>query len=387
MKFGSLIVLGCLVIVSAPRSAFTQVSSDEVRSGLASSEADLATAANRIDEIRDAAVDYLRNVAQSDDGSFGDRSRIGITAVVTAGLLGSGVPAEDPMVAKALEFLLAFQQEDGGFYSLESNHTNYETCLIIMALTKANENGKYDELLAGAEAYVKKMQWDETEGKSRDDLEYGGAGYGSKSRPDMSNTAFLIETLNSLGRGKEDPAIQKALLFVSRCQNLESSYNESPFAALIDDGGFYYTVAAGGESKTTPAQEPNGGLRSYGSMTYAGLKSMIFAGVERDDERVQAAVKYLYSNYSVDENPQMGQSGLYYYYQTMAKAFAALGEERFATSEGEVDWRSNLIDAIESRQQADGSWVNSDARWLEGDPILVTGYMLLTLGSLKDSLR
>ena len=39
------------------------------------------------------------------------------------------------------------------------------------------------------------------------------------------------------------PALQKALIFISRSQNLESDKNDTAFAAKINDGGFYYTPA------------------------------------------------------------------------------------------------------------------------------------------------
>ena len=136
--------------------------------------------------------------------------------------------------------------EDGGIYQKGSNHKNYETCLAIVCFHEANKNHHYDKLLANAEKFVEKEQWDEDEGKTPADLNYGGAGYGSASRPDLSNTSFLIDALHAVGRGEDDPAIQKALIFVSRCQNLESKDNTSPFAAKVNDGGFYYTVAAGG---------------------------------------------------------------------------------------------------------------------------------------------
>ena len=77
-----------------------------------------------------------------------------------------------------------------------------------------------------------------------------------------------------------------------------------PFAAKVNDGGFYYTVAAGGQSMAGPT--PDGGLRSYGSMTYAGFKSMIYAGVEPDDPRVKAAYEWIQKHYTLDENPGMG---------------------------------------------------------------------------------
>ena len=250
-----------------------------------------------------------------------------------------------------------------------------------MAFSKVNSDGRYSELIKGAEKFVKLQQWDEGEGLKSDDNAYGGAGYGSKSRPDLSNTGFLIEALRNAGCPEDDPAIQRALVFVSRCQNLESPANRTEFAPKVNDGGFYYTPAAGGESFA--GKEENGGLRSYASMTYAGLKSMIFAGVDKNDYRVKAAKNFLYSNYSVSTNPGMGSSGLYYYQQTMAKALDALGEPEFNSKEGPRNWKSDLLKHLSSQQQENGSWTNPDARWMEGDPNLVTGYVLLTLSYLK----
>lgn len=332
-------------------------------------------------EVVDRAVVFLRAQGRDDQGAYSSTNGLGVTALVITGLASVGVPPSDPAAAKSIDYLMQYRQADGGIYRKESKHTNYETCLAMMALARYNADGKYKEVLDGAERYVKGLQWDETEGKSQEDMEYGGAGYGSKSRPDLSNTSFLIDALKSVGRGADDEAIQRALTFVTRTQNLESSVNSAPFATLVNDGGFYYTPAAGGESQA--GKLPNGGLRSYASMTYAGLKSMIFAGVAKDDPRVQAAVKFLQSNYSLTTNPGMGSSGLYYYYHTMAKALDAFGEEVFVADDGEHRWRSELFHQLQQAQKPDGSWVNPDARWLEGDTNLVTGYVLMTMAYLK----
>ena len=123
---------------------------------------------------------------------------------------------------------------------------------------------------------LKDIQWDQDEGVNRADPGWGGGGYGKHKRPDLSNTSFLIEALKATGNDQDSEAIQRALTFVSRCQNLESAHNTTPFGAKINDGGFYYTAAAGGTSQLGKTE--SGGLRSYPSMTYAGLKSMIFAG-------------------------------------------------------------------------------------------------------------
>lgn len=328
-------------------------------------------------ELVDRGTAYLAK-SQAEDGSFSSETGTGVTSLVTTALLRSGKTPTDPVVAKALEYLSRYVHEDGGIYKPDSTHRNYETCLAVVAFHLANKDGKYDDLVANAEKYIKEVQWDAGEGHDESSTSYGGAGYGSHSRPDLSNTSFLIDTLKELGASADDPAIQKALVFVSRCQNLKTEHNDTEFADKNPDGGFYYTIAAGGSSQA--GAEPDGGLRSYGSMTYAGLKSMIYAGVNAQDERVQAALEWVTKHYTLGENPGMADSGLYYYYHTFAKSLDAVGKPELIDDEGQAhDWKTELVDELAKRQQPDGSWVNSQPRWLENDPNLVTGYVLLAL--------
>jgi squalene-hopene/tetraprenyl-beta-curcumene cyclase len=80
----------------------------------------------------------------------------------------------------------------------------------------------------------------------------------------------------------------------------------------------------------------------------------------------------------------MGQQGLYYYYNTFAKALDALGEDEFVDAGGKKhNWRQELVATLAQQQQPDGSWVNAANRWLEGDPNLVTGYALLALAHCR----
>lgn len=329
------------------------------------------------------AIAYLKSKGQAADGSFTAASGPAVTALVAAAMLNNGAPVSDPSVSKALAYVESFSQPDGGIYQPESRYKNYETCLAILAFSAANQDGRYTDRIRKADAYIKGLQWDEGEGKPRSDFYHGGAGYGGSSRPDLSNTSYLLDALKAAGNGPEDEAVKKALLFVSRCQNLESEHNTTPFAAKNPDGGFYYTPAAGGQSQAGPTE--TGGLRSYASMTYAGLKSMIYAGVDKNDPRVVAALQWLTKNYDLDSNPGMGDAGLYYYYHTFAKALQAYGEREFVDENGEKhDWRAELIDELASRQRPDGSWVNENSRWLEGDANLVTGYALLALAHCRD---
>ncbi len=337
-------------------------------------------------QVVSRGIEFLRS-RQAEDGSYSREAGPGVTALITTALLRHGRSPSDPLVARSLQYLESCIQPTGGIHQIDSMYRNYETCLAILCFSEANQDGRYNDVIRRADAFVTSIQWDETEGTDRSDTAYGGAGYGSHKRPDLSNTAFLIDALRAAGESPDSEAIQRALIFVSRCQNLESPHNTTPFSTKVGDGGFYYTIAAGGSSQA--GETSNGGLRSYGSMTYAGLKSMLYAGVGPDDPRVKAAVEWIRRFYDLEANPGMGDAGLYYYYHTFAKALAALGEDQFVDDAGQMhDWRKELVAELARRQQPDGSWVNQgNDRWLEGNPDLVTGYALLALSYVTPGAR
>ncbi len=331
------------------------------------------------------AVAFLRSRQGSDGNWSGDREP-GITALVVTAMLRTGqVAPDDPAITKGLAFLERYIGPKGGLS--EAPHSVYTTSVALMAFHEANRGGRYDRIIKGSQDFLKSTQFDEGEGKGRDDPSYGGLGYGGgNSRPDLSNTSFFVEALRDTGLPPDDPALQKALIFVSRCQNLQSEFNDLPRAGKVNDGGFVYNPSAGSEGGRgkTAKKQGDSGLRSYAGMTYAGLKSMIYAGLTQDDPRVKAAIEYIRKNYTLDENPGQGQRGLYYYYQTFAKAMALLGKPTLVDAQGtEHTWRTELVAALAKRQNANGSWANPDDRFMEGDPHIVTSFALLALANAR----
>jgi len=337
----------------------------------------VATAAAKLIE---RGVAFLRP-RQDAKGGWTTQREPGITALVVPALLRSGqVAPGDPSVTRALSYLEGFIGPKGGLS--EAPHANYSTSIALIAFREANVNHRYDRAIKAGQDFLKSMQWDESEGKTREDAFYGGA----NSRPDLSNTAFFIEALRETGLPSDDPNLQKAIVFISRCQNLKSEFNDQSWAGKVNDGGFIYTAANGGQS--IAGQTTDGGLRSYASMTYAGLKSMIYAGLSRDDPRVKAALTYITQHYTVDENPGLGQQGLYYYYHTFAKTMAVLGQPILKDGKGAShDWRSDLVAALGKRQLREGGWVNPADRFMEGDPNLVTAYALLALAYTREKAK
>ncbi len=338
----------------------------------------------QIASIADRGIEFLRNRGQADNGSFSGESGVAITALCVDAILEHRPAAiNDPVIKKGIEFIESRIQGDGGIYTTGSSHKNYETCVAVSALLRANRDNKYDSVLDRAEVFLKELQWDEADGAQPSDTAYGGAGYGSHKRPDLSNTSFFIEALHELGNDAEDEAIQRALKFVVRSQNLAGHGNDTEHADDTNDGGFYYTPAAGGESQA--GKTDSGALRSYGSMTYAGLKSMIYAGLDADDPRVLAAMEFIRKTYTLEDNPGMGASGLYYYYHTFAKTLDAAGIEVIDDAAGEPHpWREELVKTLADLQETDGAWVNDRSqRWMEGDRQLVTAYALLALAHCR----
>jgi squalene-hopene/tetraprenyl-beta-curcumene cyclase len=326
--------------------------------------------------LLDKAEAFLKS-RQNADGSFVPRlGGPGISALIAAGVIRNGRTADDPLVAKTLKYLESSVKDDGGIYS--KGLANYTTCVAMMAFKEANAGGKYDKVLANGAKFLKSLQ---NTGDPKE-LNFGGVGYEGKGRPDLSNAHFFVEAMLAAGVSKDDPAVQRALAFISRCQNLPGEHQDQEFASKAaedDRGGFTYNPADASNEKSD-RRTAIGGLRSEGGMTYAGLKSFLYAGVGRDDPRVKGALNWIRRHYTLQENPGQKDAGLYYYYHTFAKAMDALGEDEFTDADGtKHDWRKELFEALKKRQNADGSWTNSNGAFLENTPELATAYAILAL--------
>jgi squalene-hopene/tetraprenyl-beta-curcumene cyclase len=125
-------------------------------------------------------------------------------------------------------------------------------------------------------------------------------------------------------------------------------------------------------------------------MTYAGIKSLIYCGLTRDDPRLKTAVEWVRKNYDLNRNPGMPAGreewGLYYGLHSASKVFQLLGEDDFVDAKGtKHPWRQDLVSVLSKRQKPDGSWTNEKDRWMEGDANLVTGFALMALGNARNT--
>ncbi len=350
-------------------------------------------------ELRQAIArgnDWLKT-QQKPAGNWDDEGIPAFTALaLTAASRDPNLDRKAPFpehIEKGFTWLLAQQKEDGGIYN--RGLSVYNTATSVTALVAAGREG-YEPAIVKARKHLIDNQWDLGQKKETDNVNDGGVGYGSKNdHTDMSNTYLAIEALALSKKVVEDgkhgdqPDLDwdAAVTFLSRSQNLEGT-NDQPWASndAKNKGGFIYGP---NESKAGEDQLPDGrtALRSYGSMSYAGLLSFIYAKVSANDPRVVAVKEWLGKNYTISENPNMGNQGLYYYYQTMSKALTAANVGKLKLENGtEADWRKDLGEKLLATQRGDGSWLNENGRWMESNPVLVTAYTVLSLEQVYDSI-
>jgi squalene-hopene/tetraprenyl-beta-curcumene cyclase len=355
----------------------------EAEAPAAAKPADAATLGQRRDRAIEMGAEAILK-EQGPDGSW-VKGNVGISALCTDALLESGMTTQDPRILRAVQHLLANQKDDGGIYD-DVGLKIYASSISLKALVKADPKA-HAEPIKKVLAYIEKCQWGADESIEKSDLRYGGFGYGKTNRPDMSNTQFCLDAMKAAGVSKDSEVWARAVIFVSRSQDRSES-NDKAFAGVDDGGGIYSPV----ETKAEVVQLPDGRkvFKTYGSMTYAILKSFVFADLDAKDPRIQASLDWIRKHWTFAENPEMGQQGLYYYYMTAARALAAYskasGEEMVMDARRRPhDWRAEISEAILARQRPDGSWVNAAERWYEGEQMAVvpTSYCLIALAECK----
>jgi hypothetical protein len=347
-------------------------------------------------EAATAGLAYLEK--QQKDGKFGfmGHEDPGITALALGAAIRSFHRLEKPLppwIDQGLDYLASLQKKNGAIHA--GAVAVYTTSAALMALTDANRP-KDKEVIARAATFLKVVQLDEGEGYDQaSDWGYGGIGYdGAELRADLSNTQFGMEGLHDAGILANDETMQRAIIFLQRCQN-DPEFNpksvqreDGEIVRSGTDGGSGY---APGESKAGLDDNGDGTFtsRSYGSMTYALLKCYMFAGLKLDDPRVKAALKWIAAHWNVDQNPGFDPKsskgaeyqGLFYYWFTMAKALDASGMATITTPDGRQHaWRDELLRKLLETSMNEGFWTNAkSSRWMEEFPVLASSYALIAM--------
>ena len=351
---------------------------------------------NELQASIDRGLEWLK-VEQKTNGCWSSETLPALTAMSL--MCFKGDPAQkfaknDASVLRiGYQYLLGMAKPDGGIY--QTNYATYNTALGMMALLAANQP-EFEPLILKARRYLIGLQNDLGEPGKIDTEMDGGIGYGSRYKhSDMGNTLYALEAIYYsrhlvTDKGTREPELnyRAAINFLQSCQNLpevnhQAWVSEDP----KDKGGFVYYPGSSMAGGVTNATTGKVSLRSYGSISYAGMLSYLYANLSKDDQRVKAVQQWLSNNYTLQENPGMGPEGLFFYFHTMTKALSAAEIKVLELQGGaKVDWRRDLARRLLDLQKRDGAWVNDTNRWMEKDPVLTTAYTILSLEIICRSL-
>ncbi len=323
---------------------------------------------------------------QRDDGAWSNDRFPALTALALMPFLHRPAAAPTGTVDRAVTFLLGCVQPDGGIYRDMPGRkggglSNYNTAICMTAL-HATRRPDLAPVIRRARTFVAAGQ--HTGGDAYD----GGFGYDAstgRAYTDLLNTYYAVVAMRETQdvedtRPADEPRVDidwdAAMRYIARMQN-------PPHAPASEAGGFVYNPS---DPKAGTVTNAEGAVffRSYGSITYAGMLAMIYANVSRDDPRVRSAFDWSARHWSLEENPGMGDQGLYFFYNVLAKSLDAYGRDLLPAGDTPVDWRRELISRLVRLQQIDpdtgaGYWKNENNRFWESDPVLVTAYSLLAL--------
>jgi len=317
-------------------------------------------------------------------GVWGDPMFPAITGLALWSFANSGDPQYKPQIDRAVAFLLSCVNEDGGIYVVNPNRRggglgNYNTSICLTALHAARgADPAILSVLLKARDFIAASQLI----GDPEDEHYGGFGYDRASErvhTDLTNTHFSLdamrrtqglEDLRTTSQPRADVDWQAALAYVSRLQNTEGE----------GAGGFFYNPTDA-KAGVTVTEDGKVRLNSYGSISYNGFLSLIFCEVKRDDPRIVSVVDYASRHWTLDENPGLDQGSLYFYFNVMSRSLAAANMDAIPRKDGgaPIAWGEELVKRLTTLQKEDGSWSNTDNRWWESDPSLVTSYALLAL--------
>jgi len=348
--------------------------------------------ANEVEHAIDRGLSFLL-ASQNEAGWWSTADHPAVTGLALSAFMGhpqDRYRTKSPALDKAFKYVVDSAKPDGRIF--RTALVNYNTAICALALALA-ENPDYILIVKRARKWLSNTQVDLGKKDELDSPFDGGVGYNDKyEHSDLNNTLTALETMyytRALDpEGVNDLNWEAAIHFIQHCQNLPS-HNSEPWVSqeAKDRGGFVYLPGESKAGETTDDATGRTALRSYGSISYAGLLSYIYADLDRDDPRVTAVREWLQENYTLEENPAMGLQGYYYYLHLMSKAMTTLKLDKLELKDGKsIDWRHALAMRLINLQQTNGSWVNTNGRWWENDPNLVTAYSVMALEFLYPGL-
>jgi hypothetical protein len=296
-----------------------------------------------IEKARAKAVEYLKK-QQKPDGTWEDGPidflagmKGGTTALATLTLLEAGVPANDPAITKAVDYLLKLEPEK-----------TYVVSLQTQVLARTGDKKHLPQIQKSADWLVEKAL------RKADKIE--GWSYPQNKVADNSNTHFAVMALHAAAKAG-------AKIDAKVWEQIRDLYTRTQ----LKDGGWTYY--------------PERGEGSF-SMTICGVLGLAVAAKHDKNakEPGEAFKKGMVA--MIDLRRPSPKSEMYRLFAT-AELGRVLGGTEFKAGKKEWAWYREDAEMLLKKQNEDGSWKLGDS--IDGVPVVSTAFGLYFLGPAPKS--
>ena len=179
---------------------------------------------------------HLNHIPFADHGALLDPPTADVTARCVSFLAQIGMPADDPVLARALAFLKREQEADGSWFGRWGTNYIYGTWSVLCALNAANVPPDDPAVRRAVEFLVATQR--EDGGWGEDEESYAAAPHGRYREATPSQTAWAVLGLMAAGAA-DHPAVARGIASLAATQRADGEWTERPYTAVGFPRVFY----------------------------------------------------------------------------------------------------------------------------------------------------
>jgi squalene-hopene/tetraprenyl-beta-curcumene cyclase len=179
---------------------------------------------------------HLNHIPFADHGALLDPPTADVTARCISFLAQIGMPLSDPVLRRALNFLLREQEKDGSWFGRWGTNYLYGTWSALCALNALGLPSD-DPAIRRAVAWLASVQRDDG-GWGEDEESYGDAPHGHYKASTASQTAWAVLGLMAAG-AVDHPAVARGIEYLLATQRSDGEWAELPYTAVGFPRVFY----------------------------------------------------------------------------------------------------------------------------------------------------
>ena len=184
----------------------------------------------------DNEYDFLNHIPFADHGALLDPPTADVTARCVSFLAQLGHSASEPVLARALGYLLAEQETDGSWFGRWGTNYVYGTWSVLCALNAAGLPHSDPAMRRGADWLLAHQRPDG--GWGEDEESYNGAPPGTYRESTPSQTAWALLGLMAAGE-VANPAVVRGIDYLQQTQGADGEWAEAAYTATGFPRVFY----------------------------------------------------------------------------------------------------------------------------------------------------